>query len=218
VIRRIREKARVLSRAFWSLHARTWDDDLDDRREARVSRLLTHAHPGERLVDLGCGTGAYARLVARRGLDVVGLDFAPAMLARARAQAPQVRFVQANLNDPLPFEDGEFDHALCIAALQCVRDPHRFVAEVHRVLRPGGTFLLAVVAPAARSRRPAGRGAAQHAFWFAKLAASRTPAVRRYTLDELRVLLHNARFGVVDGESSSGLVEVLAHAERTATP
>ena len=203
----------LVERTFWNLHSRAWDDELDrDGREARVAWLAAHARRGERLLDLGCGTGTYARALAEQGFAVVGLDFAAAMLARARTQTPQARFVQADLNEPLPFQAGAFDHALCVAALQCVRNPHRFLGDVHRVLRPGGMFLLVAVVPDSRPRRPAGHGLAEQLFWLVKLAAGQTRLVRCYAQPKLTALLRDAGFDIIDEQTSRGTLETLARA------
>jgi ubiquinone/menaquinone biosynthesis C-methylase UbiE len=198
-------------RVFWNVHARTWSDELDRRgREERAARLAAHACRGERILDLGCGTGAYTRALADRGFEVVGLDFAPAMLARARAQAPMARFVKGDLDDPLPFADGSFDHALCVCALQCVGDPVRFLAEVGRVLRPGGVFLAVVVATDSRPVRPAGSGVGAHVFWLVKLAVSRSHRVRRYAPAAAARLVLDAPFELLEQLSGRNATELVA--------
>ena len=69
--------------------------------------------PGERALDVGCGTGIYTAWLAARGLDVMGLDREPSMLAAARAKAPGARFVEGDVA-ALPFEDAEFDLVLAV--------------------------------------------------------------------------------------------------------
>jgi SAM-dependent methyltransferase len=113
---------------------------------------LLGAGPGDRVVDLGCGTGASLIEVAPdlgRGVTV-GMDTSAAALARtAGALAPAVAaggarllLVQADLKDPLPFPDAAFDRVLCHNVLECLPDPEALAAEAGRVLRPDGRLVL----------------------------------------------------------------------------
>jgi len=106
----------------------------------------TDVQPGDVVLDVACGTGFVTRAVAGRlGPDdrVVGTDINPAMLAIAgRAvgdTVPKVEWRQAPADD-LPFDDGSFDVVLCQQGLQFVPDLPAALAEVARLLRPGGRF------------------------------------------------------------------------------
>ena len=106
-----------------------------------------------RLLDVGCGTGAFAAAAVRRwpDIEVDGIDASAGMLAiaeRTRTQAPEperrrMRFTRAP-GDRLPFADATFDVASTAFVLQLVPSRHRVLREMHRVLAPGG--LLALVA------------------------------------------------------------------------
>jgi 2-polyprenyl-3-methyl-5-hydroxy-6-metoxy-1,4-benzoquinol methylase len=80
-----------LQQAFWSLYGRfVWDAEQPAWRQAQIKRVVgilasRQAHPGERVLDAGCGTGNYALALARAGFAVVGIDYAAGMLASARA-------------------------------------------------------------------------------------------------------------------------------------
>jgi ubiquinone/menaquinone biosynthesis C-methylase UbiE len=91
-----------------------------------------------RTLDLGCGTGRNLPLFPA-GVRAVGLDPAPDALARARRRAPGALLVQGSA-EALPFRDGCFDTVVSGLVLCSVRDPARGLAEVRRVLRPGGTL------------------------------------------------------------------------------
>ena len=103
--------------------------------------------PGERVLDVACGTGVVARRAAERvGATgaVSGLDGNPGMLAVARTTAPgngssaQAIDWQEGSADDLPFSDGEFDAVLCSLGLQFFADKSGAVAEMRRVASPGG--------------------------------------------------------------------------------
>jgi ubiquinone/menaquinone biosynthesis C-methylase UbiE len=105
--------------------------------------------PSERVLDIGCGGGAFCREVAplvAPGGGVVGIDIAPAAVDVAiRLSALEDRslltFTQADGHD-LPFADASFDAAVCISVLGFCQDPLQVLAEARRVLRPGGRFLV----------------------------------------------------------------------------
>jgi len=120
--------------------------------------LLRHAapRPGERVLDLACGTGVIARqvapLVGARG-QVIGVDISPEMLAVARARpvpaGAQIHWLEGDAT-ALALPDGAFDLVLCQHGLPFVPDRARAVREMHRVLAPGGRALVIVLQALAR--------------------------------------------------------------------
>lgn len=98
--------------------------------------------PGQRVLDLACGTGDLALAAAARGAEVIGLDLAPRMihLARAKAGAGQVRFLAGDMT-ALPLTPASVDVVTTGYGLRNVPDLDRAIAEIARVLRPGGRFL-----------------------------------------------------------------------------
>jgi ubiquinone/menaquinone biosynthesis C-methylase UbiE len=103
---------------------------------------------GRRVLDLACGTGRYARLVATaHAALVVALDLSPAMLRRVTAGAR----VRASMNR-LPFANGSFDVVISGLALGHAPDVARWMHEASRVLAPGGTLLYSDFHPAASQR------------------------------------------------------------------
>jgi len=103
--------------------------------------------PGGRALDLGCGTGIVSLALARRGLDVVGVDHSPEMLAVAVRKAGEeglarrCSFETADVR-ALRFADGEFDCVTCQGLLHHLEDLGPCLGELARVLRPGGVFYI----------------------------------------------------------------------------
>lgn len=94
---------------------------------------------GERILDLGCGTGQLTAAVAQSGATVIGLDISPEMLAQARSNYPAIEFIQGDaanftLREPV-------DAILSNAALHWVRDAEGVAASIARALKPGGRFV-----------------------------------------------------------------------------
>jgi SAM-dependent methyltransferase len=94
--------------------------------------------PGRNVLDLGCRDGALTQAYAG-GNEIVGVDADREALAEAQKLGIETRW--ADLDDPLPFGDASFDVVVAGELLEHLRDPHRVVSEVLRVVRPGGTFV-----------------------------------------------------------------------------
>ena len=93
---------------------------------------------GKRVLDLGCRSGALTRHLLD-GNTVVGLDVDRAALAKAEARG--IETVVGNVEEPLPFEDGSFDAVVAGELFEHLRFPDELVAEIRRVLRPGGVLV-----------------------------------------------------------------------------
>jgi ubiquinone/menaquinone biosynthesis C-methylase UbiE len=95
--------------------------------------------PGALWLDAGCGAGTYARAMASAGQRVIGLDYSvPSLLkARARSGGGSVCWLAADVTR-LPLAPSSCDGAICFGVLQALSDPERAVAELARVVRPGG--------------------------------------------------------------------------------
>jgi demethylmenaquinone methyltransferase/2-methoxy-6-polyprenyl-1,4-benzoquinol methylase len=95
--------------------------------------------PGDRVLDVACGTGLVSTELVRRGCTVVGLDQSPDMLAQARRRVPGVQFIEGEA-ERLPFGDREFDALTFTYLLRYVDDRAATMRELARVVRPGGAI------------------------------------------------------------------------------
>ncbi len=106
---------------------------------------LAETKPGERTIDIGCGTGIYTLALARRGVHVVGVDPSWEMIAIAREKfrrAGLSGFFVLGSAEALPFRPGCFDFALAVTSLCFVRSPDQTLEETRRVLKPEGRLVL----------------------------------------------------------------------------
>lgn len=109
---------------------------------ARLATWLGPPRPDERALDAGCGAGALAIAVAPLVAEVVGVDADPALLEAARKLAPpNATFVEGDVA-ALPFPDSSFELAASMRVLHHVRRPELAIAELVRVVRPGGRVLV----------------------------------------------------------------------------
>jgi ubiquinone/menaquinone biosynthesis C-methylase UbiE len=116
---------------------------------------IAELRPGERVLDVACGTGVVARLASQQVGDtgtVAGLDINPGMLAAARDATPpgvSIEWHEASA-EAMPLPDASFDVVLCQMGLQFMPDKNAALREMRRVLVPGGRLILNVPGPTPR--------------------------------------------------------------------
>ena len=187
---------------------------LDQRwRKLAVSQVVW---PGDRVLDACCGTGDLAVEAERRGGRVVGLDFSPRMLERARTKSGAIEWIQGDAL-ALPFPDGDFDAATVGFGVRNLADLEGGLKELARVLRPGGKLAVLEIT------RPRGILKPFFRLWFdvlVPLAGRVLPGGQAYTYlpasvrrfpgpDDLSALFRNAGFADVHYELLGGGIVAL---------
>ena len=134
----------------------TWSEG-DFHEIARQNVVMAEAlctaldpHAGQRVLDVACGSGTAALVVARRYCDVTGIDYVPALIDRARQRAQVEGYsVEFRVGDAqaLPFPDATFDAVVSVYGMQFAPDQEQAARELVRVCRPGGRIGLASPMP-----------------------------------------------------------------------
>jgi ubiquinone/menaquinone biosynthesis C-methylase UbiE len=140
-----RDSHRAVQREYGRL-AERYDDRWASYVDASVRETLRRLPPNGdgRLLDIGCGTGAFLEAVRARYPDmrIAGVDISPHMLAVARRRLPKSAALHVAPADALPFPDARFDVVVTTNAFHFFRTPDAALREIHRVLRPGGIFVV----------------------------------------------------------------------------
>jgi SAM-dependent methyltransferase len=125
-----------------------WDRVASEKRFShplRLEWLGQHLAPQDRILDLGCGYGRVLGQLSHAGyVNTVGVDFAGEMLIQCRSQFPQLPLVR-NDGQTLLFRDRAFGAVLLFSVLTCIPsddDQRELIAEIRRVLRPGGVLYI----------------------------------------------------------------------------
>ncbi len=139
----------------WSDIADFWIELVNERKDPHRDGLLDPEMldavgdvSGHRVIDLGCGEGRFCRMLVERGADVTGIDFIPRFIEHAEEhRVGGETYLHGDMRDLSRYEDGSFDLAVSYLTLIDVPDFRPVVREAYRVLRPGGRFVIANLAP-----------------------------------------------------------------------
>lgn len=168
-----------------------WAEDLINRARPRA---------GEAVLDVACGTGVVARLAAKAGEKVTGLDLNAGMLAVARglpSEGAPINWIEGSALD-LPFPSESFDVVLCQLGLQFFPDQSRALREMRRVLGGTGRAALSVYSPIERTP-----GANAFVLALDEVLGADASRIKRgehsfADAAQLETLLHDAGLGAVD--------------------
>ncbi len=149
------EEARLVGLAaggYSPEYLRAYFDHESEKGAAAVARFAAIAPvPAGPALDFGCGAGGLTFRIAAAAGEATGIDIGAEKLAFAEAEratrAGHVRFVQYGGGTPLPFPDGAFASAWCVDVVEHLPTPALFLAELGRVLRPGGLLYLSFGPP-----------------------------------------------------------------------
>ena len=190
---------------LWSQVGEVSPEFFELRRQFAIRRL----ERGVRVLDVGCGEGWFCDAFAAAGCVPVGVDVAAEAIRRARARYPSLEFAECG-ETSLPFPDGSFGAAWLGEVLEHVRDGLGLLAEVARVVGPGGLLLAST--PDHGRRRRLWLGVSKTA--FERHFEPRADHLRFFTRGTLSDLLDAAGFDGLDLRSSSGVLLVSARAAR----
>lgn len=188
---------------LWSMLPDVTPEHFARRRDFLLAALA----PGSSVIDVGCGAGAFAQALAQGGFGVVGVDVAAEAVRRARERVPGVEFLVCG-PDTLPCASDSFDAAWLGEVLEHVQDGLGLLAEVQRVLRPGG--LAIITTPDHRALLRLRLGLSRRA--FERHFEPRSDHVRFFTATSLVDLLAAADFDRVVLARPRGLLLATARA------
>lgn len=133
----------------WETSAGAWIEELGDTGDYSRRHVLdapmaarVRGRGYRTALDVGCGEGRFCRMMRGWGVEPVGIDPTEALLTRARTLDPQGDY-RAGGAEALPFPDGAFDLVVSYLTLIDIPDVERAIGEMARVLRPGGSLLIA---------------------------------------------------------------------------
>lgn len=129
----------------WSGSAQEWAELHEPVFMPMYEAVLTSARvrAGQQVLDVGCGSGLFCHLAAKRDLQVAGIDAAPKLIEIAKSRTPSGDFRVGEMEE-LPFTDGLFDLVTGFNSFQYASDPINALRQARRVVKPAGKIVMAV--------------------------------------------------------------------------
>ena len=136
------ESKRYWNEKYWVRHMR--DDDLENIEDSWVDKYTDtiSAHSGK-LLDLGCGVGQYSRYFYDKGFDVTSADISVLALDYLSQKYNDIKTVQVDMTEPLPFADKSFDVVFANLSIHffCEKDTRALISEIKRILKDDGVLV-----------------------------------------------------------------------------
>jgi ubiquinone/menaquinone biosynthesis C-methylase UbiE len=234
---KMRNRARVLDKVFWSAYSRYADtQDMTGVEKKRVEEVIHRlldfgAAPPQTILDAGCNSGAYTLALALAGFKTTGVDFAPGLLSGARRRASELKipatFEKMDLDRDFWYADNEFDHAICTSVLHSVQRPEWVLEELHRVIRPGGLLVITLWLDSAKHQEafpvlfngpeavhhsPTSTGLAERVRQAARSLSEHKRRAHYWTPEELKQLLQDRHFEILECQGAPLLTVVARRA------
>lgn len=114
--------------------------DVNKRIDVVFNEMLNEDIKGRKFLDAGCGTGLFSKVACDRGADVYSMDLGENLLNEVKKKCNSNRVVGSILE--IPFPDNTFDIVMSSEVIEHVPDPKKAIAELYRVLKPGGIMVL----------------------------------------------------------------------------
>lgn len=160
-----------------------------------VADMLVRGQNCDVIMDIPCGKGAFSRRMADKGFEVLAAD------CSGDPELPGVRYVEANMDQPLPLGDSELNAVACIDGIEHIERQFDFIRECRRVIRPGGCIVIST--PNISSLRSRARWLATGFHNKGKIPLDETNPnpmhhINLVSLAELRYLLHTNGFEITE--------------------
>ncbi|MEI6267032.1 MAG: class I SAM-dependent methyltransferase [bacterium] len=164
------------AKSFWNTYI---------ERPAMAS-LLKDVVVNKKVLDMGCGSGLFTRMLKDWGAKVVGEDLSDGLLVIARRENPDIEFTQANANN-MPYTKGSFDIVTSSLVVHYFEDLNSVFSEVNRILRPSGKFIFSMHHPFESSLRTIRDKDGNKTFMFDKY---HTNEKYEFEMSEMKIALY----------------------------
>ncbi len=142
----VRKKYNIIAKRYHKLRTRGQGWFYNEMLEMPTTLKLLGNVKGKKILDLGCGTGIYAKILTKKGAKIKGIDISEEMIKIAKKENPKVEFKVGNM-DNLPYKNKEFDIILAALSINYLKEWYGVFKEVRRVLKNKGMFVFSTSNP-----------------------------------------------------------------------